>query len=64
MCVGNTIIRLSGCDIALGISVNFIYVKYIQCLSTNCIELVKDDQTEENTFEILQHSDININNTS
>ena len=29
-----------------------------------CIEYigVKDDQTEENTFKILQHSDININN--
>ena len=24
---------------------------------------VKDDQTEENTFEILQHSDRNINNS-
>ena len=24
---------------------------------------VKDDKTEENTFEILQHSDININNS-
>ena len=27
-----------------------------------CIAL-KDDKTEENTFEILQHSDININNS-
>ena len=25
--------------------------------------IVKDDKTEENTFEILQHSDININNS-
>ena len=25
-------------------------------------ENLKDDKTEENTFEILQHSDININN--
>ena len=24
---------------------------------------IKDDKTEENTFEILQHSDININNS-
>ena len=24
---------------------------------------VKDDKTEENTFEILQHSDRNINNS-
>ena len=24
---------------------------------------IKDDNTEENTFEILQHSDININNS-
>ena len=28
-----------------------------------CVMMVKDDQTEENTFEILQHSDININNS-
>ena len=27
------------------------------------IEVFKDDKTEENTFEILQHSDININNS-
>ena len=26
-------------------------------------KLIKDDKTEENTFEILQHSDININNS-
>ena len=25
--------------------------------------LLKDDKTEENTFEILQHSDRNINNS-
>ena len=24
---------------------------------------IKDDKTEENTFEILQHSDRNINNS-
>ena len=30
----------------------------------NMIEdTLKDDKTEENTFEILQHSDININNS-
>ena len=29
----------------------------IQCMG------FKDDKTEENTFEILQHSDININNS-
>ena len=31
----------------------------------NCTPVcqLKDDQTEENTFEILQHSDININNS-
>ena len=34
-------------------------------LSAECIHAssVKDDKTEENTFEILQHSDININNS-
>ena len=31
-------------------------------LVINCVG-IKDDQTEENTFEILQHSDININNS-
>ena len=29
---------------------------------SNCY-IFKDDQTEENTFEILQHSDRNINNS-
>ena len=27
------------------------------------VESIKDDKTEENTFEILQHSDRNINNS-
>ena len=27
------------------------------------VRIFKDDQTEENTFEILQHSDRNINNS-
>ena len=34
-------------------------------LSADCVHAssVKDDKTEENTFEILQHSDRNINNS-
>ena len=27
------------------------------------LSVIKDDKTEENTFEILQHSDRNINNS-
>ena len=27
------------------------------------VQTVKDDKTEENTFEILKHSDRNINNS-
>ena len=31
--------------------------------ASNLSALLKDDKTEENTSEILQHSDININNS-
>ena len=39
-------------------SKQFLLNKY----GSNC-QTLKDDKTEENTFEILQHSDRNINNS-
>ena len=32
-------------------------------INTGTTYIIKDDKTEENTFEILQHSDRNINNS-
>ena len=63
-CAGQLLRRIIAHCISKTLELDYGFdVKGMMGLWDDIICLLKDDKTEENTFEILQHSDTNINNS-